>query len=424
MKSVLIIEAQMKQYRLPFYERLYERLQDEAIRLTVAYSDPAFEEMEMRDNRHLPSEYGLNVKGSWLLKRRILYQPLFREISSADLVISDHAYRMALTHYLLMLSRLGLKRVAFWGHGKNRRGSGFGFFERCKQRTLNWVTWWFAYTAGTADYLQGQGVPKSKITAVQNSVDTRRIQEYVRSLDPDAKAKVRAKLGIPSNASVGIFVGALQKVKSVPLLLEASLAIRKRVDEFHLIIVGGGPEEEVIRESVRGHAWVHFLGPRFGDEKSELLAIADAFLMPGSVGLAILDAFAAGLPLVTTQLSTHCPELEYLEESRNGLMTAHHPERYAEAVAQLFTDRAKMGALREGARRSAEKYSIENMVENFTDGIVRCLGQTNGQSGGAEMHAPHGDLQQAGKRETWRSRVTTGRSKPDAAAVSDALGRR
>jgi glycosyltransferase involved in cell wall biosynthesis len=373
MKSVLIIEAQMKQYRLPFYDRLYKRLRDEGMRLTVAYSEPAGEELGMRDNCRLPFEYGLKVKGSWLLKRRILYQPLFWEISAADLVISDHAYRMALTHYLLMLSRLGLKRVAFWGHGKNRRGNGAGFLERCKQRTLNWVAWWFAYTEGTADYLQGQGVPKSKITAVQNSVDTRRIQEYVQSLDADAKTKVRAAMGIPANAPVGIFVGALQKVKFVPLLLEASQAIRKRVKEFHLIIVGGGPEEEGIRESVRGQAWIHFLGPRFGDEKSELLAIADVFLLPGSVGLAILDAFAAGLPMVTTELPIHCPELEYLEESRNGLMTAHHPERYAEAVAHLFAHPAKLEALREGASRSAEKYSIEKMVENFRRGIVQCL---------------------------------------------------
>jgi len=421
MKSVLIIEVQMKQYRLPFYERLYERLRTEDIQLKVAYSDPAGQELQKRDNSDLPLEYGLKVKSSSLLKKRILYQPLLHEISSADLVISDHAYKLALTPYLLLLSRLRLKRVAFWGHGENRQGNASPLLEQCRKWTLDWVTWWFAYTTVTAEYLQHEGVPKSKITTVQNSVDTRRIQEYVQSLDVNAKALIRARLEIPAVAPVGIFVGRLQKVKSVPLLLEASRAIRKSVNEFHLIIVGGGPEEEEIRESAREQPWVHFLGPKFEDEKSELLAIADVFLLPGAVGLAILDAFAAGLPLVTTQLLLHGPEIEYLEEGRNGVITPHDPSRFAEAVARLFTHPAELRALREGAGSSAKKYSIENMVENFSRGIVQCLSNPKRQlvlPSGTEKKVSHVGLQQENQQETWSWRTRASGKKPDARLTS------
>lgn len=390
MKSVLIIEEQMKQYRLPFYEQLYEKLRVEGIQLRVAYSDPVGGELQKCDNCRLPPQYGLNVKGLWLLKRRILFQPLLREISSADLVITDHAYKLALTHYLLLLSRLGLKRVAFWGHGENRQGSASGLLEQWKKRSLNWVTWWFAYTVGAAEYLHRQGVPKSKITAVQNSVDTRGIQDCVESLDAESRTKLRAAMGIPAAAAVGIYMGALQKAKSLPFLLHASRNIRKKTKEFHLIVAGGGPEEEVITRNAREQSWVHFLGPKFGAEKSELLAIADVFLLPGAVGLAILDAFAAGLPLVTTELPTHGPEIEYLEEGRNGVMTPHDPERYARAVAHLFTHPAELGALRDGARRSAEKYSIENMIENFRSGITRCLSQPQGNGVRAARRSEQG----------------------------------
>jgi glycosyltransferase involved in cell wall biosynthesis len=373
MKRVLIVEAQMKQYRLPFYARLNESLRADGLQLKVAYSGPAQDEMSKGDNCDLPSAYGLKVKGSWLLGKRLLYQPLLREIHSADLVISDQANRLVLTHYLLLLSRIGIKRVALWGHGENKQGSASFFVERYRKRTLHWVTWWFAYTAGAAEYLQGQGVPPCRITAVQNSVDTREIQECLQNFGTNAREALRDSLGIPAAARVGIFVGTLHKIKALQFLLEACRRIREEVDDFHLIVVGGGPEEEQILQSACGHAWAHFTGPKFGEDKARLLRIADMFLLPGAVGLAILDAFAAGLPLVTTSVAIHGPEMEYFEQHGNGVMAAHEVDAYADAAIRLFANTRELHVLQEGARSCGKKYSIEAMVENFREGIARCL---------------------------------------------------
>ena len=119
--------------------------------------------------------------------------------------------------------------------------------------------------------------------------------------------------------------------------------------------------------------WVHFVGPRFGNQKSQMLAIADVFLLPGRVGLALLDGFAAGLPVVATRLSIHGPEIEYLEDGLNGLVTESDPEVFSQVVSSLLSDQSKLERLRQGASNSAKKYSIEAMVERFERGIVRCL---------------------------------------------------
>jgi L-malate glycosyltransferase len=245
--------------------------------------------------------------------------------------------------------------------------------ERYGKRTLHWVTWWFAYTAGAAEYLRRQGVPESKITAVQNSVDTRQIRECLQSFDANARAALRGALGIPAAAPVGIFVGTLQKIKSLSFLLEACRRIREEVKDFHLVVAGGGPEEEQIQQDARTNAWVHFTGPKFGVEKARLLGIADVFLLPGAVGLAILDAFAAGLPLLTTSVPIHGPEMEYFEQHGNGVMTAHELEAYANAAIRLFLHPQELHVLQEGARSSGRKYSIEAMTENFRTGIALCL---------------------------------------------------
>lgn len=374
MTKVLIIEAQMKQYRARFYALLHESLRADGIQLTVAYSEPSASEAAKKDTCELSPEYGLKVQGYWLWPDRLLYQPLLRLATSSDLLIVDQGNRFLLNHLLLPLSRLGLRRIAFWGHVENRKPRKIRISEWYRRKTLNWVTWWFAYTKENAKYLQEQGVPSSKITAVQNSVDTREIRDHVRSSTPQDRAALRSHLGIPVSAPVGIFCGALDKMKNLPFLIESGRIVKARIPAFHLILVGGGPEQEAVRCLVRNLPWIHLVGPRFGKEKAEFLAISDAFLLPGAAGLAILDAFAAGLPILTTRIGIHGPEIEYLEEDINGLMAEAHPGAYAEAVASLLSHSDRLVKLQAGAAASAEKYSIESMVENFRTGVQSCLG--------------------------------------------------
>jgi L-malate glycosyltransferase len=374
MKTVLIIEAQMKQYRAPFFARLNDALRADGIRLTAAYSDPPPSEARKKDTCDLPPEYGLKVKGYWLWQRRLLYQTLLKATLASDLVIVEQANRIILNHLLLPLSRAGLRRVAFWGQGDNLQAERIRFSEWYRRKTLNWVSWWFAYTKGTAKYLEAHGVPPSKITVVQNAVDTREIREHLKSLTAQDRATLRGKLSIPASAPVGIFCGMLDKVKGLPFLVESSRIVKARIPDFHLILVGGGPEQDAVLRLIDGLDWVHSVGPRFGKEKAEFLAISDAFLLPGKVGLAVLDAFAAGLPMLTTRFEFHAPEIEYVEEGVNGLMSDHRPAAFAEAVSSVLSKPELFYQLRAGAAASAGKYSIENMAENFRAGIRSCLG--------------------------------------------------
>ncbi len=374
MNQVLIIEAQIKQYRLPFYELLVERLRAKSIELQVVYSDPTPAEASKKDNCDLPGWYGKKVEGYWLLREKLLFQPVLGAALKADLVIVEQGNKFLLNHILLPLSNAGIKRVAFWGLGENRQDGRLPVSEWYRRRTLNWVSWWFAYTKGTARYLIENGVPDSKITAVDNAVDTTQLRNQVGSISPEQRLALREALGISSTASVGIFCGMLDKVKGLPFLLEAAKKIQLRVPEFHLIVVGGGPEQQYIQAAVQGISWIHFMGPRFAEEKSRLIAISDAFLMPGRVGLVILDAFAAGLPLLSTRLKIHGPEIEYLEEGRNGLLSEPEVSAFADMVSSLLSNREALARLQCGARESGAKYTIDNMAANFELGIRQCLG--------------------------------------------------
>jgi glycosyltransferase involved in cell wall biosynthesis len=373
-QSVLIIQGQMKQYRVPFFEKLRVALSEDGVKLKVGYSDPPISGNGKRDNCNLSPDYGLKVKGYRGLGNRIIWQPLLREAASADLVVVEQANKYAMNYILLLGSALGVKELAFWGHAENKQEGQLGISEWYRRKMLNRTDWWFAYTAGTAEYLVREGVPREKITVVQNSIDTHELREQASAISPARILEERQRLGIGPEAPVGVFCGMLDRVKAVPFLIEAAKLVRKQIPTFHLIIAGGGPDAQFAeRAASASGGWVHFIGPKFGVDKALTLRMSNVFLLPSGVGLAILDAFATGLPLLTTDIQNHGPEIEYLEEGVNGVKALHDTNAYANSVIQLLANTSHLRILGEGATRTVQRYSVEIMVQNFARGVFHCL---------------------------------------------------
>lgn len=362
----------MKQYRVPAFERLRDALRDDGINLRVAYSDPPAADSR-NDDCDLSSELGLKVKGRWMFAKRLLYQPLLREVFSCDLVIAEQANKYLLNYLLIVLSLLGFRRVAFWGLGENRSADRSAISEWLRRRIINKVDWWFAYTRSTREYLISNGMPPQRITVVQNAIDTREFSDLVISIRDDELSRARWQFGIGGNDPIALFCGALLPDKGIRFLLEAAVRIKLQIPQFHLFIVGGGAEREVLEAAAQACPWVHSVGPRFGREKALFFRLADVFLLPGRVGLAILDAFAAGLPLISTDISYHGPEIEYLEHGCNGLVAKHDVENYASQVVSFFSNSTIRIKCAEGASESGRRFSMDVMVSNFRGGIHACL---------------------------------------------------
>lgn len=373
MKRVLIVQTMMKQYRVPFFERLQNQLASKGMLLKVAYGDPPPLEQKKGDNIDLPSCLGARVRNRFFCGGRIVYQPLLKEILSADLIVVEQANKHVLNYLLLALSSLKLKKVAFWGHGLNRQARKQGASEWLKRQMLGKVDWWFAYTQGTADYLASQGVSRQIITAVQNSVDTAAFSGHLNKVDADVLRQAKDRYGIAENAEVGLFCGSLYPNKHLDFLLDVAVLVKNEIPAFELVIIGNGPQIDLVNSASQRYPWIHCIGETFGAEKAVFFRMATAFLNPASVGLAILDAFTAGLPMITTNLSTHGPEIEYLKHGENGLITQFDRDDYATALKHLLKNQELQARLKNAALTSSTRYSLDAMVDNFASGIVSCL---------------------------------------------------
>ena len=79
--------------------------------------------------------------------------------------------------------------------------------------------------------------------------------------------------------------------------------------------------------------------------------------------------------MVTAKLPFHSPEIEYLENGRNGVMVddPDDVEAYAGEVARVLVDEEHRARLQTGAEAALAEYTIENMARRFADGVVLAL---------------------------------------------------
>lgn len=206
------------------------------------------------------------------------------------------------------------------------------------------------------------------------------------SVDPDrfaapdaaAVAALRARYGGKAGASVGfsqrvpllLFVGRLRYYKGLHILLEALAQLQTKAQ---LLIVGSGPERH--RLQAQAHAAglaerVHFLDDVSDADLPVVYAAADVFVLPSHLraeafGIVQLEAQAAGLPIVCTELGTGTSFI-----TRHGVtgfvVPPADPRALARALDVLLANPAlaqQMGLA--GRARAVQEFSHTRMVERM-----------------------------------------------------------
>lgn len=370
MKKVVIIQRILPHYRKHFFEKLKQAASKKGVELVLIYGQGKKEEGAKSDDVDIA--WGKKIINHYL-PGNLVWQPVIKETITADLIIVEQANRLLVNYLLISVKKLFKYKIAYWGHGWCHQQNAGSLFNKIKKSYINKVDWWFAYTESVACWLYESGVQKNKVTVVQNAIDTDEIKTQ-KGLISDSELNACRKMhGIGTKDKVGIYCGGLYKEKQIPFLLEAAKKIGERKNNFRLIVIGGGPDEHLVKRAAGKNINIIYLGPKFGMEKVKYLTVADIMLMPGLVGLGILDSFALGLPIVTTNYPYHSPEISYLKNGANGIISNFDIDEYAEAVIELLDISAKHKEISENALKDSRKYTTENMVANFTDGIMAAL---------------------------------------------------
>ena len=177
------------------------------------------------------------------------------------------------------------------------------------------------------------GVAAEKVARWDRGVDTTRF-------DP----ALRGQMALPGAVNV-LYSGRITREKGADLLADAFLQARARNPRLRLVLAGGGPEQERLRERV-GRA-ATFLGWLEGAELARAYASADIFLFPSrtdTFGQVILEAQASGLPVVAV---AEGGPLSLIEDRVSGLLCAPDAERWRRPCSSSPTRRCCASASRE-----------------------------------------------------------------------------
>lgn len=368
MKKIAIIQRRMPHYRVAFFESLKKSLNNKGIELILAYGSAT--ELELTKNDGADIDWAIKLPTRYFLGGNLCWQPFRKYIGDTDLVILTPENKLInnlYTQYFDFRSK-----VALWGHGANLQGNPNSIKERFKRVVAKQSDWWFAYTALSSPLIVNCGFPENRITVLNNSVDTSEMIEHRTRVTKSTQQSLLQKYGL-LGSNVAVYLGSLYEEKRIDFLLESALAIKRKVPDFELLIIGSGPDQHKVVAFERQYPWVKYLGVLKGEAKVQAYSLAKLNLNPGLVGLGILDAFVCQVPLITTDCGLHSPEIAYLEHQINGYMTNNNLNDYVEVVIRLLDDDALLSKLQHGCLESSKKYTVDNMAENFAQGVSFCL---------------------------------------------------
>ena len=208
--------------------------------------------------------------------------------------------------------------------------------------------------------LRALGVPAEHIGRWGRGVDLRRFDPALR--EPGS---------LPGELTV-LYAGRLTTEKGVDLLADAFLAARAADPRLHLVLAGGGPEEEALRERLGSRAT--FLGWLEDEELARAYASADIFLFASrtdTFGQVVIEAQASGLPVVAV---AEGGPVSLIEEGRTGRLCPPDAEALAATVVELARFPELRRRLSAEALASVGSRTWEHALDQLAAGYRRALG--------------------------------------------------
>lgn len=232
------------------------------------------------------------------------------------------------------------------------------------------------YTAN-ADALAGfarerHGVAPDRVVVVPNACEA--------PAPARTRPQVRAALSVPPDVPVVVSVGRLHVQKDPLLLLAAFARLLEARPDARLLVAGDGPlrdEVERAASALGGRATI--LGAR--DDVADLLGAADLFLFASrweGMPNALLEAMAAGLPVVTTAFAGAA---EAVPAEAGRIVPERSAGALADAAASLLGDPAARARAGEAGRRFvANRFSPERAARAHEAIYDRLAGRATSSS--------------------------------------------
>jgi PEP-CTERM/exosortase A-associated glycosyltransferase len=285
--------------------------------------------------------------------------------------------------------RFGLPVVyevrAFWedaavDHGTTTEGSARYRLTRAMETwTLQRASAVTVICQGLRDDIVGRGIPADKVTIIPNAVNTAEFPLIERRDD-----ELAARLGLQGAVVLG-FLGSFYAYEGLDLLLEAMPQILATEPRARVLLVGGGPEEQRLKQQVSRlgiEQQVVFTGRVPHSEVTRYYSLVDLLVFPRKsmrltetvTPLKPLEAMAQGCLLAASDVGGH---RELIRDGETGyLFRPDDPQALAAAVARALGDKGRWAGIRVAGRRYVDQErNWPTSVARYREVYAHALGQ-------------------------------------------------
>jgi glycosyltransferase involved in cell wall biosynthesis/predicted metal-dependent phosphoesterase TrpH len=220
------------------------------------------------------------------------------------------------------------------------------------------------------------GVSAERVMRWDRGVDTSRFSPTLRER-PSLHSPIEAEGATSEHPATApdridvLYAGRLTREKGVELLAETFLRARDQDPRLHLLLAGGGPEQEMLRRRLGEHA--SFLGWLQGADLARAYANADIFLFPSETdtfGQVILEAQASGLPVVAVAKGG---PLTLVEDRVSGLLCEPRAQALSDAVLELAGSPLLRRRLASAALSRVRERTWEGAMQRLAEGYVQLM---------------------------------------------------
>jgi len=227
------------------------------------------------------------------------------------------------------------------------------------------------------------GVPSQRITVVPCGVDT----DVFRPLD---KAAMRRKLGLGAKEQIVLFVGRIEPLKGIDVLLRA---VSHLDGHFRVLVIGGDGKDGARKSELAALAAelriadkVTFLDAVPHESLPTYYNAADICVVPSyyeSFGLVAVEAMACGVPVIASRVGGL---KETVKDGQTGYLVPWLcPEPFAERLELLLNNEPMRLSLGRGARAAAERYHWSEVAARVEDVYHDLVSQYRGVAVGAHV---------------------------------------
>jgi glycosyltransferase involved in cell wall biosynthesis len=228
-----------------------------------------------------------------------------------------------------------------------------------------------AVGSNNRDYFTWCGLPQHRIAFAPHSIDTVRFGANSSNHELLAQ-RWRSELGIAPDATVILFAGKLQSKKNPDLLLGAFSTLE---DGAHLVFVGNGERESILKEKAKTRKNVHFMPFQNQSIMPAVYRLGDVFVLPSrgpeeTWGLALNEAMASARPIIASSNVGGTRDLVLTNE--NGWSFPSGDEKGLRAILRQAVGRGPMGLRQMGniAQTMSASWSTQESARCIADAIL------------------------------------------------------